>query len=160
MRVTAMDSARGGSASNEQGTLVIEKVQPIALLIARIVVGVVFFVNGWEKFADVHGTTAYFKSAHVPFPGVSTIVIATLETVGGVALALGLLLPVFGTLLMLDMLGAIVFVHAKNGFWVSKDGYEFVMTLAAASLALAFSGGGALAADGLWRRRKVKSDRA
>jgi putative oxidoreductase len=145
---------------NEQGTHVIEKVGPITLLIARIVVGIVFFVNGWEKFMDVHGTTAYFKSAHVPSPGVSTIVIATLETVGGVALALGLLLPVFGTLLMLDMLGAIVFVHAKNGFWVSKDGYEFVMTLAAASLALAFSGGGALAVDSLWRRRKVKPDRA
>ena len=134
----------------------IEKARPIVLLILRVVVGVVFIVHGWEKFADVDGTVAYFKSAHVPFPTASTIVIAILEFVGGVALVLGLLLPVFGTLLMLDMLGAIVFVHASKGFWVSKDGYEFVMTLAAASLAIAFSGGGALAADGLWQGRNAK----
>jgi putative oxidoreductase len=135
---------------------VIEKAQPIALLIGRVVVGVNFIVHGWEKFADVGGTVAYFKSEDVPLPEVSTVVIAILEFVGGVAFVLGFLLPVFGTLLMLDMLGAIVFVHAGNGFYVSTDGYEYVMTLAAVSLIIAFSGGGALAADGLWRGRKAK----
>jgi putative oxidoreductase len=70
-----------------------------------------------------------------------------------VALVLGLLLPVFGTLLALDMLGAIAFVHGSKGFFVSTDGFEFVLALAAASLAIAFSGGGLLAMDSLWRRR-------
>jgi putative oxidoreductase len=156
MRVVTMGAFERWFGFGRTGALVIEKARPIALLLARVVVGFVFIVHGWEKFADIGGTVAYFKSVDVPLPGVTTVVLAILELVGGVALVLGILLPVFGTLLMLDMLGAIVFVHGSKGFYVSKDGYEFVLTLAAASLAIAFSGGGALAVDGLWQDRKAK----
>ena len=85
------------------------------------------------------------------------MVIATVELVGGIAVVLGLLLPVVGTLLTLDMLGAIVFVHGSKGFFIADDGVEFVLSLAAASLAIAFSGGGALAADNLWQGRRAKA---
>ncbi|KAA9376383.1 DoxX family protein [Microbispora cellulosiformans] len=129
-----------------------EKAQPVALLITRVIVGIIFIAHGWEKFTSIDATTAFFKSAHVPLPGVSTLAAAALELVGGVALVLGLLLPVFGTLLVLDMLLAIFFVHASKGFWVSQGGYEFVLALAAAIIAIAYSGGGALAVDCLWRR--------
>ncbi|MEV4454991.1 DoxX family protein [Microbispora sp. NPDC049633] len=143
---------------NERPTL-IEKAQPIALLLARVGLGTIFIANGWEKFAmsGISGTTAFFKSVGVPLPAVSAVVIATLELAGGVALVLGLLLPVVGTLLTLDMLGAIVFVHGSKGFFIADDGVEFVLGLAAASLAIAFSGGGALAADNLWRGRRTKA---
>lgn len=152
-----MDVHGSSPTLHEQPTL-IEKAQPIALLLARVGLGTVFIANGWEKFAmtGIGGTAAFFQSVGVPLPWVSAAVIATLELVGGVALVLGLLLPVFGTLLTLDMLGAIVFVHGSKGFFIADDGVEFVLALAAASLAIAFSGGGALAADNLWQGRKAK----
>jgi len=137
----------------ERDIFVMEKIQPVALLVTRVVVGIIFIAHGWEKFTSIDATVAFFKSAQVPLPEVSTLAAAALELVGGVALVLGLLLPVFGTLLVLDMLLAIVFVHASKGFWVSEGGYEFVLALAAACIAVAYSGGGALAVDGLWRRR-------
>lgn len=46
-----------------------------------------------------------------------------------------------------------------NGLFVpvkisGSGGYELVLTLAAASLAVGFSGGGVLAVDGIWQRRR------
>jgi putative oxidoreductase len=140
---------------------VTEKAQPVALLLARVALGIIFIANGWEKFAmsGIGATTKFFESVGVPLPAISAVAVATLELAGGVALVLGLLLPVVGTLLTLDMLGAIVFVHGSKGLFVSKGGFEFVLALAAASLAIAFSGGGALAADTLWQgRRKVPEE--
>ena len=42
------------------------------------------------------------------------------------------------------MLGALLFVHLKNGFWAHKGGYEYVLVLLVATLAVAMIGGGAL----------------
>lgn len=135
----------------------IEKARSIVLLLGRVAVGVVFIAHGWSKFADmgISGTTAFFSSIGVPAPGIAAPVVATLELAGGAALVLGVALPVAGTLLALDMIGAIVFVHAPNGLFVDKGGYELVLTLAAASLAIGFTGGGTLAVDNLWRARQT-----
>ena len=44
------------------------------------------------------------------------------------------------------MLGAVGFVHLKNGFWAhsNPNGYEYVLVLLVVSLAVAMIGGGAL----------------
>jgi putative oxidoreductase len=45
------------------------------------------------------------------------------------------------------MLGALVFVHLKNGFWAHHQpeaGYEYVLVLLVATVAAAMIGGGAL----------------
>ncbi|MET9066495.1 DoxX family protein [Streptosporangium sandarakinum] len=132
----------------------LDRIRPFALLLGRIGIGVIFLVHGWQKFTTmgISGTTAFFEQIGIPLPGLAAPAVAVLEVVGGIALIVGAALPVFGVLLALDMIGAIVFVHGANGFAVDKGGYEFVLALAAAALAIGFSGGGALAADGLWRR--------
>ena len=43
------------------------------------------------------------------------------NVLGGILLILGLLLPIVATLLIADMIGAIVFVHWDAGFW-NMDG--------------------------------------
>ncbi|MBG0829373.1 DoxX family protein [Planomonospora sp. ID67723] len=132
----------------------LDQARSVAVLLGRVAIGVIFFVHGWAKFTGgLAGTTAFFEQIGVPLAGVAAPAVAVLEVVGGIALVLGAALPVFGVLLALDMLGAIVFVHAANGFMADKGGYEFVLALAAASLMIAFSGGGTLAVDGLWQRR-------
>ncbi|WP_327087906.1 DoxX family protein [Nonomuraea sp. NBC_01738] len=129
---------------------------PYALLIGRIAVGVVFLVHGLQKFTGmgISGVTGFFDQLGIPLAGVAAPVVAVLEVAGGLALIVGAGLPIAGVLLALDMLGAIYFVHLSNGFAVDKGGYEFVLTLAAASLVIGFSGGGAFAADGLLRRKR------
>ena len=45
------------------------------------------------------------------------------------------------------LLGAVAFVHLKNGFWAHSNpsGYEYALVLLVVSLAVAMIGGGALA---------------
>ncbi|TDD16444.1 DoxX family protein [Nonomuraea diastatica] len=133
----------------------IDQARPIVLLLARIAVGVIFIVHGYQKFATmgIAGTTKFFESVGIPLAGVAAPAVATLEVVGGLALVAGAALPIVGTLLALNMVGAIVFVHGANGFGAGEGGYEFVLALAAASLAIGFSGGGAFALDRVLGRR-------
>ncbi|WP_329083615.1 MULTISPECIES: DoxX family protein [unclassified Streptosporangium] len=134
----------------------LDQVRPYALLLARIALGVIFLIHGAQKFltTGLGQTTGFFESSGIPLAAVAAPAVAVLEVVGGIALILGAALPVFGLLLVLNMLGAIVFVHLANGFSVGEGGYEFVLALAAGTLVVAFSGGGALAVDTFWQRRR------
>ena len=120
----------------------------IALTLLRVVVGVVFFMHGYQKFfiMGIPGVTGFFTHVGAPLPGISAYVMATLELVGGIALVLGLFTRIVAIPLMLDVLGAIILVHAKNGFFVPM-GVEFVTTLLTATLVLALAGGGAASID-------------
>ncbi|RSN15984.1 hypothetical protein DMB42_04210 [Nonomuraea sp. WAC 01424] len=134
----------------------IDRARPFALLLARIAIGAIFLVHGYQKFADmgIAGTVKFFESAGIPLAGLAAPAVAVLEVVGGLALILGVALPIAGTLLALDMIGAVVFVHASNGFGAGEGGYEFVLALAAASLAVGFTGGGALSLDRVLNRSR------
>ncbi|MGI5487950.1 DoxX family protein [Microtetraspora malaysiensis] len=131
------------------------RIRPVALLIGRVGIGVIFLIHGWQKLTTMglSGTTAFFEQIGIPLPGLAAPAVTVLELAGGAALILGAALPVVGTLLALDMLGAIAFVHGGNGFTVDKGGYEFVLALAVAAVAIGFSGGGTLALDTLWGKR-------
>ena len=61
----------------------------IALL--RIVVGIVFVMHGQQKLFEmgVGGVGGFFASLGVPAPQLAAVVVSLLETVGGVALILG-----------------------------------------------------------------------
>ncbi|MEV7006516.1 DoxX family protein [Streptosporangium sp. NPDC051022] len=137
--------------------LPLERIRPIALLLARIGVGVIFVVHGWQKFftMGLSGTSGFFQQIGIPLPSLAAPVVAVVELVGGIALILGVALPIAGVLLVLDMLGAILFVHVANGFDVAQGGYEFALALIAALLAVAFGGGGMLALDDLRQRRQT-----
>ncbi|MEV0168360.1 putative oxidoreductase [Nonomuraea fuscirosea] len=133
----------------------VDQARPVVLLLARIAVGVIFLVHGYQKFATmgIAGTTKFFESVGIPLAGLAAPAVAVLEIAGGLALILGVALPVAGALLALDMIGAIVFVHGANGL-AGEGGYEFVLALAAASLAVGFTGGGAFALDRVLGRRR------
>ncbi|WP_197322090.1 DoxX family protein [Saccharomonospora sp. NB11] len=118
-------------------------VRDLALLLARVVVGVTFVAHGLQKFLDwgIDGTAASFDQMGIPLPEVSAWFAALVETLGGAALLLGAALPVAGILLTAVMLGALFSVHLGQGFFVSGGGVELVLLLAAAALALGFNGG-------------------
>ncbi|MFI6825215.1 DoxX family protein [Micromonospora sp. NPDC050187] len=126
-------------------------VRDVAMLLARMGVGVVFFAHGWQKLVTngVDGTAAFFDQSGVPLPTLAAWFATAVELVGGAALVLGLAVPVAGVLLALNMLGAYVFVHAGNGIFVDQGGYELVLALGAAALLLAAVGAGRFSLDHL-----------
>lgn len=131
-----------------------EQVRPLTLLVGRVVLGVVFVMHGLQKFGQGLGATAEgFASMGIPLAGLAGPGVALLELVGGIALIAGALLPLFGTLLALNMVGALLLVHLPSGFFAADGGIELVLILAGFSLIVAFSGGGALAVDKLWQNK-------
>ncbi|MFD4248360.1 DoxX family protein [Amycolatopsis thermoflava] len=130
----------------------------LAVLVARVAVGLIFVAHGWQKFTEwgLAGTSAAFGQMGVPLPSVSAWFAALVELAGGAALVAGLAVPVAGLLLALDMVGAFVLVHAGNGVFVSGNGFELVLTLAAAALILAAVGGGRFSLDHLIAPRLIR----
>lgn len=126
-------------------------VRDLALLLARVGVGVVFVAHGWQKFFEwgMSGTTASFAKMGVPLPGVSAWFAGIVELGGGVALLVGAAVPVFGLLIAFLMTGALVLVHAPNGVFVDQGGFELVVALGGAALILAAIGAGRFSVDNL-----------
>jgi putative oxidoreductase len=127
----------------------------LALLIARIGIGIIFVAHGWQKFFTngIDATQKAFDGMGAPLPDLSAIAAATIELVGGFALIAGVATPIFGILLFLDMLGAFFIVHVDKGIFVSEGGYELVLALGVSSLLIAATGAGRLSVDALFRGR-------
>src|SRR5215207_11490809 len=141
-----------------------QSVWPWGIALLRIVVGIVFVMHGQQKLFEmgVGGVAGFFASLGVPAPQLAAIVVSLLETVGGVALIFGVLTRLFGLLLTGDVLVAMLLVHRPNGFFVGNGGVELVLLLAAAALALALTGPGAMALENVLQseRRFQERDRA
>lgn len=129
----------------------------LGLLILRVVLGVTFFLHGWQKLNEwtVAGTTESFTQMGVPAPELMAPIITWLEFIGGVSLIIGAATRIVGILLALDMVGAVALVHGSAGFFAANGGFEFVLLLGASALALALTGPGAYAVDALFDRRKA-----
>ena len=79
--------------------------------------------------------------------------VALLEFFGGIALVVGLLTRPAALGLAVNMMGAMVLVHAPNGFFL-PNGIEFTLLLGSASLALAIMGAGELSVDAWLAHRR------
>lgn len=127
----------------------------VGLLVIRLVIGLAFIGHGAQKLFGwfggygPKGTGGWMESIGIK-PGVAMAVAAGLmEFVGGALFAAGLLTPLGAALIVFAMLGAIVKVHAPNGFWNTSNGYEFPLTLLVVAVGVALTGPGAISLDAL-----------
>ena len=127
------------------------------LLVLRLVVGGIFAAHGAQKVFEytIPGTIGSFSGMGIPLPEIAAPLVAFLELIGGILLALGLFTRPVGVLLAVDMVVALIAVHLPAGLWVGEGGYEFVAVLGVAALALAFTGAGRFSLDGAFLRGRV-----
>jgi putative oxidoreductase len=119
-----------------------------ALLFLRLVVGIVFVLHGYPKWGSLGGTAQFFGSLGIPAPGLFAPIVAFVETVGGLALIVGVLTRYAGLLLAIDMIVAFLTFKTKIGFIAPMDkpgppGGELDLLLLAGSLIIATLGPGA-----------------
>jgi len=129
----------------------LEKLRPLALLLLRCGLALVFLYHGYPK---LFGKTAVFVSAFegLGLPGYSVYIIGVIEVFGGVMLLLGLFTPVAALLLLLDMAAAMWKYNFNEGVYAVQE-YELPLVLGLAALALATTGAGPFSLDHLIYRR-------
>jgi putative oxidoreductase len=132
----------------------------IGRLLLRVVVGGLFVGHGTQKLfgwfdgGGLNATAEGFEHLGLRPGKAHAIAAGAAEAGGGALLAAGLATPLAGSVLTATMLTAIETVHAKNGPWASKGGYEYNAVLIAAALALVEVGPGALSLDGALGRER------
>lgn len=112
----------------------------LALLLMRLLVGVVFITSGWSHSKD---PVARGKSIGLS-PGLTRL-LGLAELAGGIGVAVGILPQLAALGLILIMLGAIqkkIFVW-HTGFWgKSSDGWHYDLLFVVMCLVIATTGGG------------------
>lgn len=125
----------------------------LALLVLRLVVGLLFVGHGAQKLFGVfgggglEGTAGMFDSIGLQPGWLHARAAGTAEFLGGALIALGLFTPFAAPALIGVMTTAVITVHARNGIWNTNQGYEFNVVLSAAVFALAGIGAGAWSLD-------------
>ncbi len=116
----------------------------VSRLILRIALGVIFLAHGVLKFQggvgyEPGGVAFFFKSVGIPLPLLFAWIVSLVETIGGIALILGIFVREFAFALSITMIVAIFSLKLSKGL---VGGYEFELILLAASLSLMFEGAG------------------
>ena len=126
----------------------------LGLLLIRAATGVTFAAHGAQKVfvSGVAEVAKGFAGMGLPMAGVIAPMVAFGELLGGIALFAGFLTRIAGAGITLIMLGAMVHVHLKNGFFASGGGIEFVLVLGASAAGIALAGPGRYSVDA-WRGR-------
>jgi putative oxidoreductase len=121
-----------------------------SLLMIRLIVGLTMVVHGWNHAfggGKITGTAGWFQSLGLG-PGRVHAWMSVLTEVGcGLGFAAGFLTPLAAGGLLGTMVVAGVIEHRSHGFFVFRNGYEYVLMIAVILVATSISGGGRAAVD-------------
>lgn len=134
----------------KQMTQWLDRMQPAAPLVLRVVLGGLFVYHGFDKFdGGIDMVEKMFDSWGVPAPGLAAPLTAIVEIVAGAALVVGLFTRLAASLLAIVMIGALLYVKTDLGI-ISSDpmpGAELDLALLAGLVALMAIGPGAASID-------------
>lgn len=114
-----------------------------ALLLLRVVLGVIFIIHGWQKLfggVGVDGFSQFLASLSVPMPLFFAWVVSIVEFFGGIAVLLGAWTRIAALLIAIDMFFA--FVLTK----MALPQGDLDLSLFAIAVALVLAGSGRFAA--------------
>ena len=121
--------------------------QPISWLLIRLTAGLMIIPHGWPKL--MMGVSATAQMAQVK-RGIQpaeplAVVLITLETLGGLCVALGLATRFWAAAIFIEMM-VIVYHHLPKFGWTGP-GYEYPLMWGLVMLAIALRGGGPYSLD-------------
>jgi putative oxidoreductase len=125
----------------------------IALLILRIVAGLLFAGHGSQKLfgwfggGGIDATASTFEKLRLRPARLHATIAGFNEFAGGLLLATGLLTPLAAVLVIATMTAAVTTVHLKNGPWAANQGWELNALYVFIAFALAGVGAGTLSLD-------------
>lgn len=131
-----------------------QSIEPLALALLRITVGVIMAVHGWEKLNAIPQMTEAFTAMGLPAPKMMVYLAISGEFLGGLGLIVGLLTPIAAFGVFATMAVAVFKVHWANGLMAKNNGFEYPMTLMFVALYFMVRGAGPLSLDGLCCRKK------
>jgi putative oxidoreductase len=105
--------------------------------------------HGVKHGQTLEGTGRWFGSIGFRQPKTQAIASAAVEIGAGTALLLGAATPLAASAVVGTMTVAARSVHVSNGFFITAEGYEYVLNVAVASVALAAIGPGNASIDHL-----------
>ncbi len=122
------------------------KYAPYAVLLLRVSMGIMFLLHGLylKVFIFTMGGAAQFFQS-LGLPSWLAWIVMLYETIGGIALILGVYTRPVAAFLGVHLLFAAALVHVQNGWLFTNQGggYEFPVFWAIACFALALLGDGA-----------------
>ena len=124
----------------------------VGLLLLRLAIGATFIAHGYnhmgtkQKFA---GTAKWFSGLGMRFGSAQALLASLTEVGAGVLLILGLLTPLAAGALAGTMFVAFLIAHRSNGFFIFRpgQGWEYVMNLFVACIAVGAMGAGSWSLD-------------
>jgi len=122
----------------------------IALLLLRLMVGIVFITSGYKHLKDPEA-----RSKDIGMSKSFTVFLGAAELAGGLGVILGVFAQLAAIGLILVMLGAIqkkIFAW-HTGFWgkAGTNGWSYDTMLVAMNLVIVTTGGGNLSINGLFK---------
>jgi putative oxidoreductase len=102
----------------------------VALLLLRVVIGATMMMHGynhWRLGGKIEGTARWFSGLGLRYGTLQAWMSVVTELGAGALLILGLLTPLACAAIISVMLVAGLLAHRKNGFFVFRDGYEYVL---------------------------------
>ena len=125
----------------------LDRLQPLALFVLRVVIGAIMIAHGYSK---VFGGFSHVQDMvhHIGFPGWTAYLLAGTEFFGGILIIAGLLTRFVAVAMLIDMSVAIWKIHFHNGF-IRPGGYEFPLAVGTIAFALIFFGAGPMALDSI-----------
>lgn len=129
-----------------------------AALALRVPVGLILAAHGAQKLFGwfggygLEGTGQWLASIGLEPGYLMALLAGSAEFFGGLALVLGLLTRPAAVVAAFTMLVAIFAVHIGNGLFMANNGYEYALTLFAATVALAIQGAGRFSVDNLLQK--------
>jgi putative oxidoreductase len=121
-----------------------------ALLAIRSTIGFIMIAHGmnhWLGGGKIPGTSRWFAGLGLRFGKLQAWLSVAIEISAGTLLILGLFTPFACAAVVSAMAVAGLLAHSRNGFFVFKDGYEYVLALGVFSSALATLGPGTISLD-------------
>ena len=129
-------------------------VRDIALLVARILMGVVLIAHGWHRWQvmTVPREVEILEVAGIGNAPTIVWLVIGFEVVGGVLLIFGLATPIVG--LGIVVLNAAIIVLLKDEFYLHQQGWEYNAVMGVVGLLLLAHGSGRAGLDNLFIRPK------